>query len=136
MLPIQQMAKSHPHPLNATAIAQAANCIEACFTCVTICTACANACLAEPHVGDLRTCIRLNLDCADICTATGHIVARQTDYDPDLMHSQLQACITACTVCARECNKHADMHEHCRVCADECRQCAAACELFLESIPV
>ncbi len=30
-----------------------------------------------------------------------------------------------------ECEKHAQMHEHCRVCAEACRRCESACaDLF------
>jgi hypothetical protein len=81
-------------------------------------------------------CIRLDMDCADICNATGRILARQADYDVDLITNQLQTCITTCNICARECAKHADMHEHCRVCADVCRQCAETCEQILQAAPM
>ena len=135
MLSIQQMLQTHPRPIPSESQAQVTSCIEACFECVATCTACANACLFEPHVNELLTCIRLNNDCADVCSATGRIIARQAGYDADLVKSQLQACITACTVCARECGQHAAMHDHCRVCADACRQCAAACDQMLDIIP-
>lgn len=135
MLAVQQMLQTHPRPVPSESQAHIISCIEACFVCVATCTACANACLYEPNVSDLLTCIRLNNDCADICSATGRLIARQAGYDLDLVKSQVQACITACTVCASECGKHATMHDHCRVCADACRQCAAACDQMLDIVP-
>jgi hypothetical protein len=40
----------------------------------------------------------------------------------------LHACAAACRLCADECEKHAKMHEHCRICAESCRRCVSACE--------
>jgi hypothetical protein len=79
-------------------------------------------------VAELVRCIRLNNDCADVCTATGRIIARLTEPDASLINAQLQACIEACRVCTEECERHADMHEHCAVCAESCRACQRACE--------
>jgi hypothetical protein len=91
-------------------------------------TSCADACLAEATVKDLVRCIRLNLDCADVCESTGRLLGRMTEPDAGLLQAQLQACLEACRVCGAECEKHASMHEHCRVCAEACRACADACE--------
>jgi len=38
----------------------------------------------------------------------------------------------ACRRCAEECAKHAERHDHCRICAEACRDCEAACR---EAIP-
>ncbi len=108
-----------------------AACIEACFSCAQTCTACADACLSESLIAELAKCIRTDLDCADICDTTGRVLSRHTGYDMNLTRSMVEACAAACRVCAEECSKHADIHEHCRVCAEQCRRCERACEELL-----
>lgn len=127
------MLQTHPQPGATDTVALVA-CIEACFDCALTCTMCADACLGEAHLDMLRRCIRLNLDCADICNATGRVLARQTLPDSALLRAQVQACLLACQLCAAECEEHAEMHEHCRVCADACRQCEAACNEMLTAL--
>jgi len=102
-------------------------CIEECFACAQTCTSCADACLAEDKVAELRQCIRLNLDCADVCAATGALASRRTGGNEALLKSMLEACAQACRLCGDECERHASMHEHCRVCAEACRSCERAC---------
>lgn len=111
-----------------------AECIDACMECAETCTACADACIGEPTVAELRTCIRLNLDCADICDATGRVLFRMVQGDGAMSRSLIQACLQACMVCAHECEKHATMHEHCRICAEACRRGERACMALLESM--
>jgi hypothetical protein len=108
-------------------------CVQACFDCAQACTACADACLGEASPKSLSTCIRLDLDCAAICNAGGDILSRQTDFQIAMARAIIEACATACGLCAAECEKHAAHMEHCRVCAEACRQCEASCERFLES---
>lgn len=130
---LQEMLAAHPQPAaNNEGLGEAARHLAACSQ---VCTSCADACLAEPMVADLRHCIRLNLDCADVCAATSHVVVRQTQTDPTLVQALLNACLTACRLCADECSRHANMHEHCRVCADHCRRCVEVCEAMLEALP-
>lgn len=109
-------------------------CIEACFDCAQSCSACADACLGEPQLDMLRRCIRLDLDCADVCIATGRMLSRQQHADIELVRAQLVACSRACQVCGEECGKHAQTHEHCRICADACRSCARACQAALGAL--
>ncbi len=85
-------------------------------------------------VAELTTCIRLNLDCADICTATGRMLSRPTDWNVTLIRSVLEACRTACQACGEECARHAEMHEHCTVCAEACRRCEQACTELLATL--
>ena len=108
--------------------------IDALSDCAQACTACADDCLSEQQVAELVKCIRLNLDCADICTATLRVLSRQTEYDANLTRPQLQACVAACTSCGDECERHAGMHEHCRVCAEACRRCEQACTQLLAAM--
>jgi hypothetical protein len=124
---VQEMIKTHPQaaPIDQDALAR---CVEECFSCAATCTSCADACLGEAMVQELVRCIRLNLDCADICEATGRVLARQTAFEPQQVRHMLEACAAACRLCADECERHAEHHEHCRVCADACRRCEQACE--------
>jgi len=127
------MLKTHPRPLVADS-AVLARCIDECGVCAATCTVCADASLAEDDVRMLARCLRLCLDCADSCVATGRIVSRQTDRDPATQLAALEACRAACGACADECERHAQHHEHCRLCAEECRRCERACDELLAAL--
>ena len=131
---IQEMISTHPSQSQLD-MSKLTECIEACFECAQVCTSCADACLAEGMVADLRYCIRTNLDCADVCDTTGRVLVRQTEPDWGLVRAQLQACHTACKTCGDECEKHKDMHKHCKVCVQSCRRCESACEALLSELP-
>jgi hypothetical protein len=108
--------------------------VDAALACSQTCTACADACLSEDMVAELTKCIRTNLDCADICATTARVLSRHTGYDANITRTQLEACIQACKSCGDECEEHAGMHEHCRVCAEACRSCEQACRELLASL--
>lgn len=111
-----------------------AGAVDALFACSQACTSCADSCLSEEMVADLRTCIRTNLDCADVCDATARVLSRHTGYDANVSRTQLEACLQACRSCGDECESHASMHEHCRVCAEACRDCERACADLLAAM--
>jgi len=50
------------------------------------------------------------------------------------VRAQLQACALACRTCGDECEAHAEMHEHCRICAEACRECEEACTQLLATM--
>ena len=131
---VREMLQTHPQKpqVNKDTLNEF---IEAAFECAQVCSSCADACLSEDMVADLRYCIRTNLDCADVCTTTGRVLVRQTEPDWGLIRAQLQACHVACKTCGDECEKHASMHEHCKVCVRSCRRCEGACEALLSAIP-
>ena len=129
-----QMLESHPNGLGGIDKEKLAECIAACFECAQVCTACADACLSEDMVAELKKCIRTDLDCADICLATGSVLSRRTGYDANLTRALLEACVTACKACGDECARHAEMHEHCRICAEVCRRCEEACRALVDSL--
>lgn len=108
--------------------------VDTLVACSQACTACADACLSEDMVDQLRKCIRSDLDCADICSTTARVLSRHTEYDANITRAQLLACATACRACGDECERHAQMHEHCRVCAEACRACEQACNDLLATI--
>jgi hypothetical protein len=123
----QQMIRTHPLMRGQTNDALI-RCIEECYSCGQTCTSCADECLGEENVKSLTRCIGLNLDCADVCNIAGRIATRLTGSDGELIRRVIDTCAAACRLCAEECEKHAGMHEHCRICADACRCCMKACE--------
>lgn len=130
----REMLQSHPRQTQVDA-GLLADAIRSLYTCAQVCTTCADACLGEAMVQELVRCIRLNLDCADVCETTGALLSRQTEPDWSVIRDQLTACATVCRACGDECERHADMHEHCRVCAESCRHCEDMCNRLLEAIP-
>jgi hypothetical protein len=46
----------------------------------------------------------------------------------------LEACAVVCKSCGDECEGHANMHEHCRICAEACRNCERVCRDLLATI--
>jgi hypothetical protein len=130
---IREMIATHPHVQGETA-GTLLKCIEECYNCSQTCTACADACLGEEMVQQLTQCIRLNLDCANICNATGAMASRRTGSNVDVLRAAVQACLLACRACGEECGRHAEMHQHCQICAEACRNCADACEAALPEI--
>jgi hypothetical protein len=128
-----QMIATHPD-VRGNVNQNLVDAIDAAYACAQTCTSCADACLAEHMVAQLRQCIRLNLDCADVCDAFATLGSRRTGSNEEVIRKLLEACITACRVCGEECQRHAAMHEHCRVCAESCRQCETACQSALRSL--
>ncbi|MEV4756885.1 four-helix bundle copper-binding protein [Micromonospora sp. NPDC049559] len=108
--------------------------IDILTACAQACTACADSCLSEANVGTLAKCVRTDLDCADICTTTARVLSRHTGYDANLTRGLLEACATACRACGDECQRHAAMHEHCRICCESCRVCENACRELLAAM--
>lgn len=129
-----QMLDSYPKGLGGIDKGKLLACMEACYECAQACTACADACLGEDMAAELTTCIRTNLDCADVCETTGRVLSRHTGYDANLTRAVLQACAAACRACGDECQSHAEMHEHCKVCAEACGRCEQACNDLIASL--
>ncbi|GAA4697283.1 four-helix bundle copper-binding protein [Pseudonocardia yuanmonensis] len=132
-MPVREMIESYPAEINNDRGVIAAA-VEALIDCAQACTACADACLSEESVDQLRKCIRTDLDCADICETTARVLSRHTGYDANITRAQVQACVQACTACGDECERHAEMHEHCKICAQACRRCSEACQALLDKI--
>ncbi|GAA3398530.1 four-helix bundle copper-binding protein [Streptomyces roseoviridis] len=131
---VKDMLDTYPADLGGVDREKLVRCIEECIACAQACTACSDSCLSEETVGDLTKCIRTNADCADICTATAAVLSRHTGYDAGITRAILQACAVACKACGDECQRHADMHDHCRVCAKACRRCEQACNDLIASV--
>jgi uncharacterized membrane protein len=129
----RQLLDTYPRTLNVDVGVLAAT-IDALSDCAQACTACADEDLSEQDVTELVKCIRLCLDCADVCTATVRVISRQTEYEANVTRSLLEACAVTCKSCGDECERHAHMHEHCRVCAEACRRCEQACRELLAAM--
>lgn len=99
--------------------------IAALNDCVEACIVDTDADLSEHDLADMVKCVRLCLHCTDVCTATGAVLSRPAEYDPDVVRPLLESCVAICASCGDECERHAQMHAHCRVCAVACRQCGA-----------
>ncbi|MEV6907263.1 four-helix bundle copper-binding protein [Amycolatopsis sp. NPDC051071] len=129
-----EMLETYPADLGQIDRDKLARCIDECFTCAQTCTACADACLSEDMVAELTKCVRTDLDCADLCATTGNVLSRHTGYDANLTKVLLEACELACKACGDECARHAEQHEHCRICAETCRRCEQACRDLRSSL--
>jgi hypothetical protein len=126
----RQMLDSYPRTFNDNVGALAAT-IDALNECVQACIADADDDLGERQLPELVKCIRLCLDCADVCAATVSVASRQTEYDSHVTRPLLEACATVCKICGDECERHAQIHEHCRVCMGACRRGEQACRELL-----
>jgi hypothetical protein len=129
----RQLLDTYPGTVNADAGVLAAT-IDALSDCAQACIADADADLAEQDLAAMIKCIRLCLDCADVCTATAGVTSRQTEYDANVARALLEACVVTCKSCGDECERHAQHHEHCRVCEQACRRCEQACRELLDAV--
>jgi len=128
----RQMLDTRPGTSGADADVLAAA-IDALSDCAQACTADTDADLAEPNLGEMVRCVRLCLDCTDICSATLGVISRPAEHDASVTRPLLEACVAICRSCGDECERHAAMHEHCRVCEQACRRCEHACREFLDT---
>jgi hypothetical protein len=129
----RQMMDTYPRALHVDASTLAAA-IDAITDCAQACIADTDADLGEQNVAEMVRCIRLCLDCADVCTAAAGVTSRPAGYDPSVTKPLLEACVAICKSCGDECERHARMHEHCRVCAEACRRCEQACRELLNAL--
>jgi Domain of Unknown Function (DUF326) len=129
----RQLLDAYPRTVNLDASVLAGT-IDALSDCAQACTADADDDLSEQNLSEMVKCIRLCLDCADICTAAVAVASRQTGYDASVTGPLLEACTAACKNCGDECERHARMHAHCRVCAEACRRCEQACRELLDTM--
>jgi len=131
----RQMLDTYARDVNVDAGVLAAT-IDALNDCAQACTADADADLSERNVAELVKCIRLCLECTDICGATVAVISRLAEYDANVTVPLLESCVAICKSCGDECERHARMHEHCRVCTEACRRCERACRELLAAMKV
>jgi hypothetical protein len=129
----RQVLDTYPHRSRIDAGVLAAA-IDALNDCEQACIADTDADLSEGNLADLVKCIRLCLQCTDVCAATSGVLSRPAEYDPNVTKPLVEACIAICKSCGEECERHAHMHAHCRVCGQACRRCEQACRDLLAAI--
>ncbi|HWG63853.1 MAG TPA: four-helix bundle copper-binding protein [Streptosporangiaceae bacterium] len=129
----RRMLDTYPHALSSDADLVAAT-IDALNDCAQACIADTDADLSEQNLTEMVKCIRLCLHCADVCTATAGVISRQAEFDVNVTGPLFEACIAICRSCGDECEHHARMHEHCRVCAEACMRCEQACRNVLDAL--
>ncbi len=108
--------------------------IDAINDCAQACTADVDADLSEHNVAEMITCIRLCLNCTDVCTAAVGVISRRAAGDMSVAKPLLEACVAICKTCGDECERHAQMHEHCRLCAEACLRAEQACRELLNAL--
>jgi hypothetical protein len=111
-----------------------AGAIDALNDCAQACAADVEANLREPNLADMVRCIRFCLDCTDVCRSTAAVLSRRTCEDTRLARLLLEACVATCKSCGDECQRHARMHSHCRVCEESCRRGEEASRLLLAAL--
>jgi Domain of Unknown Function (DUF326) len=79
-------------------------------------------------------CIRLCLDCADVCGTAASVITRLKAFDSAAVRPLPDGCATICNIRGDECERHADLHEHCRLCAEACQRCEWACRELLVAL--
>ncbi|MDP0499910.1 MAG: four-helix bundle copper-binding protein [Verrucomicrobiota bacterium JB022] len=126
-----EILPTHPHPTPFGSTDAWQQLIKATGDCAATCQGCADACLAEEKLDMLRRCIQTDIACAKICETTLSLLLTQTARDDSLVRAQVETCEKACGMCAKECEQHAQMHAHCRICAEACRACEKACRAAL-----
>ena len=129
----RQMLDTSPSAVTVDA-SVLAGVIDALSDCAQACVADADDDLGEHNLTETVTCIRLCLNCADICTATAAVISRQAAYDAIVTKPLLESCVAICKTCGDECERHAKMHAHCRVCGEACRRCEQACRDLLRAL--
>jgi hypothetical protein len=129
----RQMLETFPRTFTIEAGVLAAT-VDALNDCAQACTGDADDDLSEQNVAEMVKCVRLCLDCANICAAAAAVMSRQTESDPSVTTTLLRACVAACKSCGDECRRHAEIHEHCRVCSEACWRCEQACRDALDAL--
>jgi hypothetical protein len=131
----RQMLDTYPGAFSVDAGVLAAA-IDALSGCVQACNADNAADLGEQNVTEMVRCIRLCLDCAGICTARHRGGHQPPDGVPRRCHPAAAAGlrVAICRSCGDECERHARMHEHCRVCTGAFRRCEQACRELLDAM--
>jgi Domain of Unknown Function (DUF326) len=125
---VRQMLGSYPGDFKLDVDAEVlARAIDAAGDCARACATDTDADLSEPQLAEMVSCIRLCQHCADICAAAAAVLSRPASWDRRVVRPLTEACVAICASCGDECERHAPMHAHCRVCAEACRRCEQAC---------
>lgn len=105
-------------------------CMEACSAAAMAATMCADADSGE----NMARCASMCMNTADVATAMMRMMMRPGGYDMTVMHAMTTACMSMGEACAAECERHAEMSEHCRICASACRAMVDACSQMMSGM--
>ena len=105
-------------------------CMEACSAASMAATMCADADGGE----GMGRCASVCMNTADVAMTTMRMMMRPGGYDMGAMTAMMTACMTMGEVCAAECGSHAEMSEHCRICASACQAMVDACSRAMSSM--
>ncbi len=105
-------------------------CIEALSAGMQACVMCADADAGE----GMGRCGALCANCADMCDTMMRMMLRVNGWDMQVMSSMMQSTMMMARACSAECMMHAEMAEHCRMCAMACDQVVVAMEKMMGSM--
>ena len=105
-------------------------CLEACSAVSMCATMCADADMGE----GMAKCAATRSNMADVATAMMRMMMRPNGYDMGAMQAMMTACMTMGEACAAECRMHAEMDEHCRICAMACEAMVASMRKMMDSM--
>ncbi|PJJ70617.1 hypothetical protein CLV46_0139 [Diaminobutyricimonas aerilata] len=105
-------------------------CMETLTAAEQACVMCADG---DAEAG-MAMCASMCMNCADVSSAMMRMMLRPSGFEMQSMMAMMQATMTMMTACAEECEKHADMHEHCKLCAQACRTAAEAMDDMMASM--
>lgn len=118
-----QMLESHPKDLRGVDPPEAAGVHPRPLECAQSYTVSADACPSEDVVAELTKHVWTTVD----RDPARRFLSRHTGHDANLTRAVLEACPAVCKACGDECARHAEMHGHCRTCAEACRRCELTC---------
>ncbi|MEQ1736386.1 MAG: aldehyde dehydrogenase [Rhodoglobus sp.] len=105
-------------------------CIEACSAAEMAATMCADSDMGM----DMAKCASMCNNMADVANTMMRMMMRPMGYDMMSMNAMMMATIAMGKACSAECMMHADMDEHCRMCAKACDAMVMACEKAMSSM--
>ncbi len=110
-------------------------CIEACSAASMAATMCADADMGDAASTDsMARCASMCMNMADVATTMMRMMMRTNGHDMAVMMPMMEACMAMGTACAAECRMHADMHDHCRICAMACDAMVEACSSMMATM--
>ena len=113
---MMDMMKSMPMDTMGMDAAMMQECVEACSMVSMAATMCADS----DTGADMARCSSMCMNMADVATTMMRMMMRPMGMDQMSMRAMMMACVEMGKACSAECMMHADMDEHCRMCAKAC----------------
>jgi hypothetical protein len=106
------------------------SCIEACSAAAQAATMCADAC----GMSGMGKCAAMCANTADVAMTMMRMMMRPSGYDMAVMMPMMEACVAMGMACSAECMMHADMADHCRICAMACDAMVESCRSMMKAM--